>query len=184
MGCWGYTAFESDDGMDAASLIRSILPEDGPLEINSVINAMILSGWYVPDEATGASHTGPMALAEIITKFLDSDVGDLDYDEEWAADDKKFRNVASFLADKPNIKWLRDYINGTVKYANINAEQRAKRAEHEWDQWNGWRSEESWLDWKNHMSALAGRLDALLDLPEDPIELVQQQEQTHSPVMG
>ncbi len=33
MGCWGITAFESDAGLDAISLIRKHLPEQG--DVNS-----------------------------------------------------------------------------------------------------------------------------------------------------
>ena len=33
MGCWGITAFESDAGLDAISLIRKHLPEQGDVEL-------------------------------------------------------------------------------------------------------------------------------------------------------
>lgn len=29
MGCWGITAFESDEGLDALGCIRKNLPKDG-----------------------------------------------------------------------------------------------------------------------------------------------------------
>ena len=36
MGCWGITAFESDAGLDAISLIRKHLPEQGDVESRGI----------------------------------------------------------------------------------------------------------------------------------------------------
>jgi len=182
MGCWGITAFESDAGLDAAGFVRCCLPEDGRLELGKIIEAMQKDEWNAPPDVTDAcSHTGPMALAEILTKFLDGDIGDLDYDEEWAADDNKFSSVVSFTADRESIRWLRDYISDTLKSARENAEYWAKRGEDTSvsyrKEWGGWRDEKKWQGWQDHMSALAGRMDTLLASAEDTVELIRPPEQ-------
>jgi len=185
MGCWGITAFESDAGLDALGFVRHKLPEDGKLELGKIIEAMKKDEWSVPSDVTdGCSHTAPMALAEIMMNFLDGDISDMDYDEEWAADDNKFSSVTSFTADKESVQWLRDYLSDTLKSAKVNAEFRAKQGAHEWDRWGGWRTEELWQGWQNHMSALVSRLDGLFASPESQIELVQPREQANGPVMG
>jgi len=183
MGCWGITAFESDDGLDALSLFRGNLPEDGKLELGKMIEAMQKDEGYVPDVTDGYSHTGPMALAEIMMNFLDQDIGDLDYDEEWAKNDNKFNSVTSFTATKESIRWLRDYLSDTLKYAKENAEFRAKHGNDEWDQRGGWREEKDWYGWQNHMSMLVSRMDSLLSSPGSQIELLHPQEQANGPVM-
>jgi len=175
MGCWGITAFESDAGLDAVSIIRDKLPEDGRLELGKIIEAMRQNEWGVPDVTDGLSHTGPMALAEIIMKFKDQGISDLDYDEEWAAKDNKFSSLTSFTAAKESVQWLRDYLSDTLKYAKENAEFMAKQGEHEWDQWGGWFKEENWHGWQNHMSMLIDRLDALLASSESQFELIHPQ---------
>ena len=185
MGCWGITAFESDSGLDAVGFIRSNLPEDGKLELAKIIETMRQDEWNTPSDVTnGESHTGPMALAEIMMNFLDGSASDMDYDEEWAADDNKFKAVTSFTTDRDSVQWLREYLSDTLKYAKVNAEFRAKQGAHEWDRWGGWRTEELWQGWQDHMSALVSRLDGLLALPEDQAELIRPQEQANGPVMG
>lgn len=184
MGCWGITAFESDAGLDAASVIRDNLPEDGKLELGKIIEAMRQDEWGVPDVTDGLSHTGPMALAEIIIKFKDQDISDLDYDGKWAANDNKFSSLTSFTASKESAQWLRDYLADTLKYAKENAEFRAKQGLHDWDQWGGWFKEEDWNGWQNHMSMLIDRMDSLLASPENQMELIPSQEQASGPVMG
>jgi hypothetical protein len=185
MGCWGITAFESDAGLDAAGFIRRILPEDGKLELGKIIEALRQDEWNAPSDVTlGESHTSPMALAEILVKFLDRDISDLDYDEEWAKDDNKFSSITSFTVSKESIQWLRDYLSDTLKYAKENAEFRAEHGNDEWDQRNGWREEEDWLGWQSHLSALVSRMDSLLAFPESQMELIPPQEQTNGPVIG
>lgn len=184
MGCWGITAFESDDGLDALSFVRHNLPEDGKLKLEKIVDTMRQDEWSVPDATDGLSHTGPMTLAEIIVKFEDRDIGDLDYDEEWAAHDNKFSGVKSFTANKESIEWLRDYLSDTLKYAKENAEFRAKNSNDEWDQRGGWREDEDWLGWQDHMSTLVSRMDSLLASPESQMELIPLQEQTSGPIMG
>ncbi len=180
MGCWGIAAFESDDGLDAVGLIRKKLPEDGKLELGKIIEDMRQEAWCVPDVTDLQSHTGPMALAEILTKFLDRDISDLDYDGEWAANDNKFSAVKSFTATKESIQWLRDYLADTLSYKKEDAELGAKSGE----KWGGWFEEENWIGWQNHMSMLVSRMDSLLATPESQMELIPPQEQTSGPVMG
>jgi len=185
MGCWGITAFESDAGLDAAGFIRDNLPEDGKLELGKIIEAMRQDEWNAPPYAAlGESHTGPMALAEIMVKFLDRDISDLDYDEEWAKGDNKFSSVTSFTATRKSVQWLRDYLSDTLKNAKENATSRAKYGNSEWDKQGGWREKKKWHGWQNHMSTLVSRLDTLLASPEKQFELIPPQEQTSGPVMG
>ena len=187
MGCWGITAFESDAGLDAVGFIRSVLPENGKLKLESIIAAMHVdknAQWYIPAVEDGDSHTGPMALAEIMAKYLDGDAGDMDYDEEWAARDNKFKDVTSFTTDKSSIRWPRGYVSDTFDAAIKNAEYRAQHGTGEWDQRNGWRENEDWQGWKDHMAGLVSRMDGLLALPDSRIELIKPREQTQNPVMG
>ena len=179
MGCWGITAFESDAGLDAVGLIRKNLPEDGRLELEKLIAELKRDSWNAPpDVCDGQSHTSPMALAEIMVKFLDRDMDGLDYGEEWAAQDKKFSAVTSFSASKESVQWLRDYISDTLRYAKENAEFQAEQGENR----GGWFEEKDWVGWQEHMEGLAGRLDVLLASPENRIELIPTQEQENSPI--
>jgi len=74
MGAWGITAFESDTGLDAVDFIRRNMPEDGKLELRRIISDMQNDDWNKPSDITyGESHTAPMALAEIVIKFIDRD---------------------------------------------------------------------------------------------------------------
>ena len=175
MGCWGITAFESDAGLDAVGLVRKKLPEDGRLELEKLIEELKRDSWNAPpDVCDGQSHTSPMALAEIIVKFLDRDMGGLDYEEKWAAQDKKFSAVTSFSASKESVQWLRDYISDTLKYAKENTADGSK--------WGGWFEEKDWIGWQKHMEGLAGRIDVLLASPENRIELLPTLEQENSPI--
>lgn len=175
MGSWGITAFESDAGLDAALLIRKNLPEDGRLDLEKLIEVLRRDGWNAPPDVTdGESHTGPMALAEIVVKFLDRDMEGLDYSEEWAAQDRKFSSVTSFSASRESVQWLRDYISDTLKYAKKSAAGSRK--------WGGWFEEQDWIGWQKHMEGLVGRLDALLASPRNHIELVPPQEQENSSI--
>ena len=92
MGCWGITALESDNGLDAVRCVRYNLPADGQLDLGEMLERLKKDRWNAPcDVKLGCAHTSPMALAEIVVKYLDGDPGSLDYDEEWAAEDNKFR---------------------------------------------------------------------------------------------
>ena len=125
-----------------------------------------------------------MALAEIMVKIIDGDTGKLDYDEDWAADDNKFKDLSSFTADKESVKWLRDYLSDSLKNNMEYAVNRAQHGTQESDKWGGWVTEEKWHRWQDHMKSLVSRLDRLLASPEDQIELIRPQEQTQGPVMG
>ncbi|WP_166083212.1 DUF4259 domain-containing protein [Erysipelothrix anatis] len=184
MGCWGITAFEPDTGLDAVGLIRKNLPENGKLELGKIIEVMQAERWLVPDTDDAYHHTGPMALAETIVKFLDRDFSDLDYDEDWAKKDKKFSSVTSFTSSKESIQWLRDYISDTLKYAKENAMLSAEHAADECDKQGEWFKESDWIDWQNHMSALVNRMDTILTLPENQIDLLQLLGQETGPIMG
>lgn len=173
MGCWGITAFESDAGLDAVGFIRKNLPEEGNLELGKIIEAMQAESWLVPNTEDAYHHTGPMALAETIVKFIDRDFSNLDYDEDWAKNDKKFSSVTSFTSSKESLQWLRDYISDTLKYAKENGMSRAEHATDECDKHGGWFKESDWIDWQNHMSALVNRMDTILTLSEHQIDLLQ-----------
>lgn len=91
MGCWGITAFESDAGLDAVGFIQENLPVDGKLEVKTIIDLLRGDSWCAPPDVTdGDSHTSPMALAEIMVKFLDQDLTGLDYDDPDAAQGRKW----------------------------------------------------------------------------------------------
>lgn len=187
MGCWGITAFESDDGLDALGDIRYMLPMDGNARLADILDA-IKEDKYLPKASDGQSHTAPMALAEVVVKFVNQDIGDLDYDEEWAAGDNKFYDVHSFTATKEPVQWIRDYLAETLKARRESAAYWAETGEDSrpnWrSEWGGWKEEEDWIGWQNHMEMLVGQMDTLLAKSEDQIELVRPQEQTNGPVLG
>lgn len=177
MGCWGITAFESDAGLDAVGLLREHLPENGRLELEKMIEVLRRDSWNAPPDAhDGQPHTSLMALAEIMVKFLDQDMGGLDYDEDWAAQDRKFSTVTSFSASKESVQWLRGYITDTLKHARENAAQE--------NNCGGWFKKEDWISWQKHMEGLAGRLDMLLASHENRIELISALEQKSSFATG
>ncbi len=154
MGCWGITAFESDAGLDAVDYIRHILPEDGELDLGTVIEALKADDVRLPDTQDAESHSSPMALAEIIVKLVDHDMDSLDYDDEYFAGERKFSDLTSFSASKESLRWLRDYLIDTLQ----SARQWAGRE----GNWNGWFEEKNWIGWQEHMATLVGRLDGLL----------------------
>lgn len=173
MGCWGITSFESDAGLDSVNYIRSILPGDGKLELGKVIDPLQKDDVWIPDVQDAESHTSPMALAEIVARFLEHDIGDLDYDADWAAKDKKFADITSFSASRESILWLREYLSDTLKYARENAEFKAGCGTN----WNGWFKEKDWIGWQEHMENLVNQLDTLLSCPKERLELVSLQKQ-------
>lgn len=174
MGCWGITAFESDDGLDAVDFIRRNLPEDGKLDLGKIIEALRHDKWNAPADTKNAeSHTSLMALAEILVKFLDRDIDDLDYKESWAANDSKFSAITSFTVSRESVQWLRDYISDTLEHARENEKFRVQYGE----KWGGWFKEKDWIGWQEHMTTLVNRLDTLLGSQENHFELISLQEQ-------
>lgn len=166
MGCWGITAFESDAGLDAVGLIRENLPADGKLEVKTIIDLLRGDSWCAPPDVTdGDSHTSPMALAEIMVKFLDQNLTGLDYDDPDAVKDRKFASMDSFTADKKSIGWIKNYLADTLKYSREDAAQGRK--------WGGWLKEKDWISWQSHMEFLIGRMDELLSAPGDVVELIK-----------
>ena len=55
MGCWGITAFESDAGLDAVDLIRENLPDDGKMNLKTMIR-LLQGRWMV--FSTGRNRWG------------------------------------------------------------------------------------------------------------------------------
>lgn len=93
MGCWGITALESDNGLDAVRCVRYNLPADGQLDLGEMLERLKKDRWNAPcDVKLGCAHTSPMALAEIVVKYLDGDPGSLDY-----AYTNNCRNIAKDL---------------------------------------------------------------------------------------
>ena len=177
MGCWGITAMQSDAGLAAVGFIREHLPQDGQLELSKVIQSLNQDEWNRPPEVTdGQSHTSPMALAEIMVKFLERDIGSLDYDEE----SNKFGGITSFTATRESIQWVRDYIEDTLK----NSRKNAGLMEAQGMKWGGWFKEEDWTGWQEHMTELVERLDVLLTSADNPVELVQGKGQEYAPAIG
>lgn len=52
MGCWGITAMQSDDGLDAVEFIREHFPKDGKLELSAIIQSLLQDEWNRPPEVT------------------------------------------------------------------------------------------------------------------------------------
>lgn len=89
------------------------------------------------------------------------------YDEEWAAEDNKFRSVTSFTASRASLRELRDYLADTLKYARIRAEWQIKAGELP----GGWFDPKDWDGWQKHMEGLIHRLDGVLALEGSTLEL-------------
>ena len=89
------------------------------------------------------------------------------YDEEWAAEDNKFRSVTSFTASRASLRELRDYLADTLKYARIRAERQIKAGELP----GGWFDPKDWDGWQKHMEGLIHRLDGVLALEGSTLEL-------------
>ena len=176
MGCWGITAFESDAGLDAVDLIRDNLPDDGKMDLKTMIRLLQEDGLCSPQDVTdGDSHSSPMALAEIIVKFRNKDMTGLDADL-YVPKGRKFAFMTSFTADKESIGWLQGYLTDTLKYSRGNAANGRK--------WNGWFKENDWNSWQNHMECLIRHMDELLSTSEDTIELIQPETQEISVLTG
>ena len=169
MGCWGITAFESDEGLDAVEFIRESLPEDGKLELEALLEALKQDSWNAPPEVeTAGSHTSVMALAELMLKFVTGKVKSLDYDGEWGKEDHKFDSITSFTAHRDTIQWIRNYIFDTLLNVKKHAIFQAENGE----KWGGWFEEKNWIGWQEHMAELVSRLDILLEPSEAVIELI------------
>ena len=48
MGCWGITALESDDGLDAVGCIRYNLPKNGQLDLGEMLERLKKDQWNAP----------------------------------------------------------------------------------------------------------------------------------------
>lgn len=169
MGCWGITAFESDEGLDAVEFIRESLPEDGKLELEALLEALKQDSWNAPPEVEMAgAHTSVMALAELMLKFVDGKVKSLDYDGEWGKEDHKFDSITLFTAHRETVQWIRNYIFDTLLQVKKHARFQAENGE----KWGGWFEEKNWIGWQEHMSELVSRLDILLESSEAKIELI------------
>lgn len=176
MGCWGITAFESDAGLDAVDLIRDNLPDDGKMDLKTMIRLLQEDRWCTPQDVTdGDSHSSPMALAEIIVKFRNKDMTGMDA-ELYAAEGRQFASMTLFTADKESIGWLKNYLTDTLRYSRGNAANGRK--------WNGWFKENDWNSWQNHMECLIRHMDELLSTSEDTIELIQPETQEISVLTG
>lgn len=173
MGCWGIAAMQSDDGLDAVEFIREHLPKDGKLELSAIIQSLLQDEWNRPPEVTaGQPHTSPMALAEIMVKFLEQDLESLDHDVGPYMRQNKYSMVTSFTATKESIQWVRNYIADTLRHSRRNAQVESQNRK-----WGGWFKEENWTGWQEHMTDLIGRLDELLLLVDSQVELVNIKEQ-------
>lgn len=180
MGCWGITALESDAGLDTVGFIRRHLPKDGRLQLEKIVEALKRDDWNAPSDVTnGAAHTSPMALAEIIVKFLDQDQDSLDSDEICWDQNEKFRNICTFIASRDSVLWVRTYLYDTL----LNARENAKSSEEYDRKWGGWFEKKDWINWQRHMKALIIRLDMLLASAEDIIEIMSVKEQNQERVI-
>ena len=169
MGCWGITAFESDEGLDAVEFIRRSLPEDGKLELETLLEALKRDSWNAPPEVeTAGSHTSVMALAELMLKFVDGEVKSLDDEENWDTEEHKFCSVTSFTASRETVHWIRNYLFDTLRHIKKYAESQTGDG----GKWGGWFEEKNWIGWQEHMAELVSRLDTLLGSSKAEIELI------------
>lgn len=130
--------------------------------------------WNAPADAKDAkSLTSPMALTEMLIKFLDGDIDGLDYKKSRTANESKFSAVTSFTASRESVQWLRDYISDTLEHARENEKFKVQNGE----KWGGWFKEKDWIGRQEHMTALVNRLDTLLGSQENYFELLSPQEQ-------
>ena len=164
MGCWGITAFESDAGLDAISLIRKHLPEQGDVELRQMLAWLKADSWNAPPEVSeGVSHTSPMAVAELIVKFQEKDFSALD----GIRGDKKFSSLSSFTASKESLQWVKEYLSETLFYSRKCAKEQEKSGV----LWGGWFQERDWKHWQAHMEKLIGRMDELLTREGETVAL-------------
>lgn len=169
MGCWGITAFESDEGLDAVEFIRRSLPEDGKLDLETLVEALKRDSWNVPPEVeTAGSHTSVMALAELMLKFVDGDVKRLDDEGDWNREEHKFCAVTSFTASKETVQWIQNYLFDTLHHVKKHAGSQTEDGR----KLGGWFEEKNWIGWQEHMAELVSRLDTLLESSEAEIELI------------
>lgn len=175
MGCWGITAFESDSGLDAVETIRHVLPKDGNLELAAVIETLRQTAGELPDVELAHSHSGPIALADIIAKFVDGDISRLDYDDEAWEQDGKFKEIHTFTAAKETLAWLRAYVADTLKIRVAAAAESAKSGcPTDYDyrpEWGGWREERDWMEWQKYLQSLIATLDTLLAEPGESVQI-------------
>ena len=169
MGCWGITAFESDEGLDAVEFIRESLLEDGKLELEALLEALKQDSWNAPPEVeTAGAHTSVMALAELTLKFVDGEGKSLDDEENWDTEEHKFCSVTSFTASRETVQWIRNYLFDTL----LNVKKHARFQTENGEKWGGWFEEKNWIGWQEHMAELVSRLDILLESSEAKIELI------------
>ena len=159
MGSWGINAFQSDIGLDAIGDIRNNLLTNGELKLGDAIALLQQDEWYAPSSKDGRSHTGMEALAELIVKFINHDLNDIDLTE----DSQKFSELSSFIAEKNDIKELRDYLADTLHSAVETEKENSENGDPNFDAiFGGWYDQEDWIEWQDHMSKLIQHLDTLL----------------------
>lgn len=179
MGAWGITAFESDAGLDVVDAIRKSLPEDGRLTLQTILESVKTSQWReLTDPKLGNSHTSPLAVTELIFRIQDGNYSSLDYEDALSQEDKKFKDLSSFTADKESLLWLKDYLIEDLAAARNNAAL-------PFNPNNGWFHREDWEGWQSHMESVIERLGELLDRPEDEIDLLENgQAQEDAPALS
>ena len=176
MGCWGITAFESDTGLDAIEFIREKLPVGGKVELDKMLENLRGDSWNAPPDVESAgAHTSVMALAELMIKFADGDMGSLDYEDEWAKEERKFSSITSFAASRETVLWIRNYMFDTLRHIKEEAGAQTEDGK----KWGGWFEEKNWIGWQEHMAELVSRLDTLLESSEAEIELISLQRQKY-----
>ena len=176
MGCWGITAFESDTGLDAIEFIREKLPVGGKVELDKLLENLRGDSWNAPPDVESAgAHTSVMALAELMIKFVDGDMGSLDYEDEWAKGERKFSSITSFAASRETVLWIRNYMFDTLRH--IKEEAGAQTEDDK--KWGGWFEEKNWIGWQEHMAELVSRLETLLESSEAERELIPIQTTEH-----
>ena len=172
MGCWGITAFESDEGLDALGCIRKHLPKDGKVKLEDIIDSLKKDLWNHPqDIKEGYTHTSPMMLAEVMVKFLDGETAELDFYGLCESKSVCFSGISSFTADKQSIQYLQKYLSEHLKYKRQMDDFGEKYGE----KWGGFVKELDWIEWQGHMEFLIHRMNLLLAATETSGELLDMQ---------
>ena len=125
------------------------------------VGMMFVPFWFI---RLTANHYKKNIAAELETALS---IITTAYDEEWAAEDNKFRSITSFTASRASLRELRDYLADTLKYARIRAERQIKAGELP----GGWFDPKDWDGWQKHMEGLIHRLDGVLALEGSTLEL-------------
>jgi Domain of unknown function (DUF4259) len=157
MGAWGYTALESDQGLDVLDFVRAfvstIKSEQVNLVLSELIDSMTKNGFFGEtfENIDFYFDSSAMALAELILMFKNT--GELDFiDEENQSRNLKTR-VKSFATDKNSLEFLLRYLQ------DIRVEKPDESGQREIV--TIWKETDSFESWRDHLDSLIAGLRTL-----------------------